>query len=166
MRDLKGYAGPCEAASFLIFVNRARHNVSLAQCKPCSRQRSHPAQNRCSKPKLQPSSSCEKWSECDLWQCLFYCYLFHIEVWASVLALPSHSHTSNELYVQLYIGLHVYIGLQSVLIADSLLWEESQQFKTDTFTMDGDDDLFAVFDADENAEANQSKPTPSGQVMH
>ena len=66
----------------------------------------------------------------------------------------------------MYIGLHVYIGLQSVLIADSLLWEESQQFKTDTFTMDGDDDLFAVFDADENAEANQSKPTPSGQVMH
>ena len=53
-----------------------------------------------------------------------------------------------------------------MLIADSLLWEESQQFKTDTFTMDGDDDLFAVFDADENAEANQSKPTPSGQVMH
>ena len=66
----------------------------------------------------------------------------------------------------MYIGLHVYIGLQSVLIADSLLWEESQQFKTDTFTMDGDDDLFAVFDADENVEANQSKPTPSGQVMH
>jgi len=30
--------------------------------------------------------------------------------------------------------------------------------------MDGDDDLFAVFDADENAEANQSKPTPSGQT--
>ena len=31
--------------------------------------------------------------------------------------------------------------------------------------MDGDDDLFAVFDADENSEEKTSKPSPSGQVL-
>ena len=30
--------------------------------------------------------------------------------------------------------------------------------------MDGDDDLFAVFDADENAEEKPPKPASSGQV--
>ena len=37
--------------------------------------------------------------------------------------------------------------------------------KVETFAMDGDDDLFAVFDADENAEDIPSKPSPSGQVL-
>ena len=46
-----------------------------------------------------------------------------------------------------------------------MLWEESQQFKSETFTMDGDDDLFAVFDANENAEDEPAKPSSSGQVV-
>ena len=46
-----------------------------------------------------------------------------------------------------------------------LLWEESRQFKSETFTMDGDDDLFAVFDANENAEDEPAKPSSSGQVV-
>ena len=55
--------------------------------------------------------------------------------------------------------------MQSVSIAESLPWKESQKFKTETFTMDGDDDLFAVFDADENAEDKPPKASPSGQVL-